>query len=43
MPGLRVPLRLAGGSLAFLGYVWLAAVRATPRVKRRKRARRAAA
>ena len=30
----------AGGSLAFLAYVWVAAVRNAGRVKRRKRARR---
>ena len=43
MTGLRAPLRLAAGSLAFAAYVWVAAVRAAPRVKRRKRARRAPA
>ncbi len=34
-------LRLAAGAVAFVAYVWFAAVRLTPRVKRRKAARRA--
>jgi hypothetical protein len=33
-------IRLVAGTLAFLGYVWFAAVRNAGRVKRRKRARR---
>jgi HAMP domain-containing protein len=33
-------LRLAAAVLAFAAYVWFAAVRLAPRVKRRKRARR---
>jgi len=33
-------LKLAGALLAFVLYVWYAAVRATPRVKRRKARRR---
>jgi hypothetical protein len=35
-------LKLAGAALAFAAYVWFAAVRAVPAVKRRKAARRAA-
>jgi hypothetical protein len=34
-------LRLAAAALAFFAYVWFAAVRYAPRVKRRKAARRA--
>lgn len=34
-------LKLAGAVLAFLLYVWVAAVRAVPSVKRRKARRRA--
>ena len=34
-------LKAAAGVAAFLGYVWFAAVRLAPRVKRRKAARRA--
>jgi hypothetical protein len=34
-------LRLVGGALAFVLYTWFAAVRSLPRVKARKRARRA--
>jgi hypothetical protein len=34
-------LKLLAGAVAFLLYVWVAAVRALPRVKRRKAARRA--
>jgi hypothetical protein len=33
-------LKVAAGVLAFLVYVWFAAVRSLPLVKRRKRARR---
>jgi hypothetical protein len=35
-------LKLLGAGLAFGTYVWVAAVRAAPAVKRRKAARRAA-
>jgi hypothetical protein len=35
-------LKLAAAALAFVAYVWYAAVRHTPAVKRRKAARRAA-
>jgi HAMP domain-containing protein len=35
-------LQLAGAALAFASYVWFAAVRLAPAVKRRKAARRAA-
>jgi hypothetical protein len=35
-------LKLAAALLAFLTYVWIAAVRAVPGVKRRKEARRRA-
>jgi hypothetical protein len=38
----RRVVKLAGLALAFLTYVWYAAVRNTPAVKRRKAARRAA-
>jgi hypothetical protein len=41
MARIRRLLRLAAGALAFLLYVWFAAVRFAPRAKRRK-ARRAA-
>lgn len=34
-------LKLAAAAFAFLAYVWFAAVRHTPAVKRRKAARRA--
>lgn len=33
-------LKLVGAALAFATYVWIAAVRAVPAVKRRKAARR---
>jgi hypothetical protein len=35
-------LKLVGAAVAFATYVWFAAVRAVPAVKRRKAARRAA-
>ena len=38
---IRLILRLAAGLVAFLVYVWVAAVRRLPEVKRRKAARRA--
>jgi len=41
MPPIRRILRLAGAALAFMLYVWFAAVRAVPAVKRRKALRRA--
>jgi hypothetical protein len=40
MGGVTRLLRLAGGLLAFLFYVWVAAVRSVPRIKRRKARRR---
>jgi hypothetical protein len=39
---IRLFARLAAGILAFLTYVWFAAVRLLPEVKRRKAARRRA-
>jgi hypothetical protein len=39
---IRLILRLVVGAFAFLLYVWFAAVRLLPEVKRRKRLRRAA-
>lgn len=45
MPDVRIVKRvlLAAGALAAtLGYVWIAAVRAVPQIRRRKDARRAA-
>lgn len=39
-PAVRI-LKLAAALLAFLAYVWVAAVRAVPRVKARKALRRA--
>jgi hypothetical protein len=41
MAFLRRILKLAAAGLAFAVYVWFAAVRYTPSVKRRKAARRA--
>lgn len=38
----RRVLKLVGATLAFAVYIWFAAVRATPKVKRRKATRRAA-
>jgi hypothetical protein len=38
----KLLLKLAAGGLAFLVYVWVAAVRLAPRAKRRKRRLRAA-
>ena len=38
----RRVLKLIGAALTFAVYVWFAAVRATPKVKRRKALRRAA-
>jgi hypothetical protein len=38
----RRVLKLLGAALAFTAYVWVAAVRAAPAVKRRKAARRRA-
>jgi hypothetical protein len=38
----KLLLKVAAGGLAFLAYVWFAAVRLAPRVKRRKRRLRAA-
>jgi hypothetical protein len=40
MPRIRRLLKVAGVAFASLLYVWYAAVRSTPRVKRRKRMRR---
>jgi len=40
MPLLRRAVKLVAASFGFLLYVWYAAVRATPHVKRRKAARR---
>jgi hypothetical protein len=37
---LKLALRVAAGTLAFATYVWFAAVRAVPRVRARKAARR---
>jgi hypothetical protein len=37
---IRLILRVAAGLLAFLAYVWVAAVRLLPQVKRRKAIRR---
>jgi hypothetical protein len=37
----RLVLRLVAGFFAFLAYVWVAAVRLLPEVKRRKALRRA--
>jgi len=42
MPLIRRALKAAVAAFAFLLYVWYAAVRATPEVKRRKAARRKA-
>jgi hypothetical protein len=42
MARVRMILKLAAAALAFLTYVWYAAVRHAPAVKRRKAARRAA-
>jgi hypothetical protein len=42
MPLLRRAVKLVAATFGFLLYVWYAAVRATPEVKRRKAARRAA-
>jgi hypothetical protein len=39
---IRLILRVVAGLIAFLLYVWVAAVRLLPEVKRRKRRRRAA-
>jgi len=41
VPPIRRILKLAAAGLAGALYVWVAAVRATPAVKRRKAARRA--
>ena len=41
MPRIRVLVRAVAGSVAFLLYVWFAAVNNVGEVKRRKRARRA--
>jgi hypothetical protein len=41
MGRIRRLLKVAGASFAFLLYVWYAAVRSVPRVKQRKRVRRA--
>jgi hypothetical protein len=43
MDFVRRILKLAAAAVAFVLYVWLAAVRAAPAVKRRKARRRAAA
>jgi len=43
MDFVRRILKLAAAGVAFVLYVWVAAVRATPAVKRRKARRRAAA
>jgi hypothetical protein len=40
MGRIRRLLKVAGAAFAFLLYVWYAAVRFAPRVKRRKRIRR---
>ena len=40
MPAIRVLVRAVAASLAFLLYVWFAAVHNVGEVKRRKRARR---
>jgi hypothetical protein len=40
MGRIRRVLKVAGAFFAFLLYVWYAAVRSAPRVKRRKRIRR---
>jgi hypothetical protein len=40
MPPIRRLLKAVAAAFAFLLYVWYAAVRATPGVKRRKSARR---
>jgi hypothetical protein len=42
MPLIRRAVKLVAAAFAFLLYVWYAAVRATPGVKRRKAARRRA-
>jgi hypothetical protein len=39
---IRLVLRLLAATFAFLVYVWIAAVRLTPAVKRRRRALRGA-
>ncbi len=39
MPPIRRMLKAVAGLLAWFAYVWFAAVRAVPRVKRRKLAR----
>jgi hypothetical protein len=38
----KLLLKIALGALAYVLYVWIAAVRGTPQVKRRKARRRAA-
>jgi hypothetical protein len=40
MGRIRRLLKVVGAAFAFLLYVWYAAVRSAPRVKRRKNARR---
>ena len=42
MPSIRTLLRVVAAAFAFFLYVWYAAVRATPEVKRRKAAKRRA-
>jgi hypothetical protein len=42
MPLIRRAVKAVAAAFAFLLYVWYAAVRATPEVKRRKAARRRA-
>jgi hypothetical protein len=42
MPLIRRAAKLVAATFAFILYVWYAAVRATPEVKRRKAARRGA-